>query len=469
MKKNIITVIAAVLLSGLTAYGVVRTVDVPVQDKQEAAFVDGSQYRTVNLAQNDYPDFTYAAESAVDAVVYVQVAGKQQVQYMNPFEQFFGFPGQPQTLEKKFQGSGSGVIIRPDGYIVTNNHVVENATEIKVTLNNNKSYDARVIGADAATDIALIKVDATGLPYLPFADSDKLRLGEWVLAIGSPLGRELQSTITAGIVSAKGRSMPNYDGEFKIESFIQTDAAVNPGNSGGALVNKAGALVGINTAIVSTTGSYAGYSFAVPTNIVKKIVDDFIDFGAVKRVMLGITGGNLTDELAKELKLSSPNGVYINEVQKGSTADKAGLKSKDVIVKVDSTDIRTMSDLQAKVNGFHPGDNATLEYIRNEKKETVTVTFQTSVDNGTVQDDGTIVFYGATLKAVDGGVEIVSVGNGKMLEAGAQEGFIIKYVNDQKVTKPEEVVAIAKKTKRAIFIEGVLPNGRLSYFGFGKE
>jgi len=185
--------------------------------------------------------------------------------------------------------------------------------------------------------------------------------------------------------------------------------------------------------------------------------------------MLGITGGNITDELAKELKLSSPNGVYINEVQKGSTADKAGLKSKDVIVKVDSTDIRTMSDLQAKVNGFHPGDKATIEYYRNEKRESTTATFQISADNGTIQDDGTVVFYGATLKAVEGGVEIVSLSNGKMLDAGAQEGFVIRYVNDQKVTKPEEVVAIAKKTKRAIFIEGVLPNGRPSYFGFGKE
>ena len=475
MNKNIITVVAAVLLSGLTAYGVARTVNNDAPAGEVVTYADGTEYRTVNLAQSDYPDFTYAAESAVDAVVYVQVSGTQQVQYFNPFSDFFPFFGngggtQPQTREKEFRGSGSGVIIRQDGYIVTNNHVVANASEIQVTLNNNKTYEAKVIGTDAATDVALIKVDAAGLPALPFADSDKLRLGEWVLAIGSPLGKELQSTITAGIVSAKGRSMPNYDGEFKIESFIQTDAAVNPGNSGGALVNKTGALVGINTAIISTTGSFTGYSFAVPSNIVKKIVDDFIDFGSVQRVMLGITGGTLTDELSKELKLSSPNGVYISEVQKGSSADKAGLKSKDVIVMVDSTQVKTISDLQAKVNSFHPGDVAEVKYYRDGKLESAPVTFISAIaENGTVQDDGTVVFYGATLQAVDGGVAVVSVGPGKMKDAGVQEGFLIKYVNDKKVAKPEDVVAIAKKASRTVYIEGVLPNGRPSFFGFGKE
>ena len=475
MKKNIITVVAAVLLSGLTAYGVAKTVNSGTETTTVITTADGTQYRTVNLAQSDYPDFTFAAESAVDAVVFVQVAGKQQVQYFNPFSDFFPFFGdqggsQPQTREKEFRGSGSGVIISQDGYIVTNNHVVANASEIQVTLNNNKTYEAKVIGADAATDVALIKIEAAGLPFVAFADSDKLRLGEWVLAIGSPLGKELQSTITAGIVSAKGRSMPNYDGEFKIESFIQTDAAVNPGNSGGALVNKAGELVGINTAIVSTTGSYSGYSFAVPSNIVKKIVDDFIDFGSVQRVMLGITGGTLTDELSKELKLSSPNGVYISEVQKGSSADKAGLKSKDVIVGVDSTEVRTISDLQAKVNSFHPGDVAEVKFYRDGKLETASVEFKSSVaENGTVQDDGSVVFYGATLKAVDGGVLVVSVGPGKMQDAGVQDGFVIKYVNDKKVAKPEDVVNVAKKASRTIYIEGILPSGRPSYFGFGKE
>ncbi|MBQ2549645.1 MAG: trypsin-like peptidase domain-containing protein, partial [Bacteroidales bacterium] len=271
MKKGFFVVLLSVLLSGLTAYGVVKA-------NNEGVFVsspsDGSgnavEYRTktVNLADSDYPDFTYAAESAVDAVVYVEVTVKmrQQYQQIDPFfRYFFGEEfGQPQSREQK--GSGSGVIIRSDGYIVTNNHVVENASKVSVTLNNNKVYDATVVGTDPATDVALIKIDATDLPVIEMGDSDALRLGEWVLAIGSPLSYNLRSTITAGIVSAKGRSMPSNSGEFKIESFIQTDAAVNPGNSGGALVNKKGQLVGINTAIISQTGSYSGYSFAVPVN-----------------------------------------------------------------------------------------------------------------------------------------------------------------------------------------------------------
>lgn len=367
-------------------------------------------------------------------------------------------------------GSGSGVIIRADGYIVTNNHVVANATKVKVTLNDNQTYEATVVGTDPATDVALIKIDASNLPSIQFADSDKLRLGEWVLAIGSPLGAELRSTITAGIVSAKGRQMPNYDGEFKIESFIQTDAAVNPGNSGGALVNKLGELVGINTAIVSTTGSYSGYSFAVPSNIVKKVVSDLIDFGSVKRVMLGVTGGTVTADLAKKLKLDKAEGVYVQDVTKGGTADKAGVKSEDVIVAVNDVKIATMSELQAQVNNFHPGDKAAIKVIRDGKTVVLNATFTGTVDaNGTEDADGTVAFYGAKLKAVENGVLVVSAGNGKLAQAGGEDGFIIQYVNDQKVSKPKDVVDIAKKSKRSVFIEGVTASGRPGYFGFGKE
>ena len=481
MKKSLTTILVSVLLSGLAAYAVVKSNNYQGDADNLAARYDGSMYRTVNLAQTDYPDFTYAAETAVDAVVYVEVTVQSSQSYqINPFfEFFFGDQGQ-QPRNRMQKGSGSGVIIRPDGYIVTNNHVVAEATEIKVTLNNNKTYPATLVGNDPATDVALIKIDAEGLPTVQFADSDQLRLGEWVLAIGSPLGEELRSTITAGIVSAKGRSMPNYTGEFKIESFIQTDAAVNPGNSGGALVNKQGQLVGINTAIVSTTGSYAGYSFAVPSNIVSRIISDLIDFGSVKRVMLGITGGNLTEEKSKELKLSSPNGVYINEVQKGSSADKAGLRKDDVIIAVDSNEIRSMAALQEKVNSFHPGDKAVVKIIRDGSEKEVEVTFQaSSVENGTIKEDGSVAFYGSTLKSpsqetltrlgLKKGVEISSVGSGKLLEAGAKEGFIILYVNDQAVGSPKDVVDIAAKSKRAVFIEGVDAYGKSFYFGFGKD
>ena len=474
MKKGFLIVVLSVLLSGLTAYAIVKSAAPTTGDPAQQALYssDGQAVRTVNLSLSDYPDFTYAAEHAVEAVVYVKVTIKpqqQQQQQIDPFFRFF-FGDDYNYGGRERQGSGSGVIIRQDGYIVTNNHVVSGATTIQVTLNNNKTYDATVIGTDPATDVALIKIDATGLPTLQFADSDKLRLGEWVLAIGSPLGEELRSTITAGIVSAKGRSMPNYNGEFKIESFIQTDAAVNPGNSGGALVNKEGELVGINTAIVSTTGSYTGYSFAVPSNIVKKVVSDLIDFGSVKRAMLGITGGTVNEEIAKKMKLSTPEGVYVSEVVKGGAADKAGIKSEDIITDIDGTRISTMPELQAKVNSFHPGDKATVKALRDGKAMTFAVTFQDgNIENGTVGSDGTVAFYGAQLKAVENGVQIVSAGNGKLAQAGGEDGFIIRFVNDQKVTKPQDVIDIAKKSKRSIFIEGVTANGRPGYFGFGKD
>lgn len=471
MKQSVLTTILSVACSALVALVVVKA----SAPKATAAAptttysIDGSAYRTVNLSETDYPDFTYAAESAVDAVVFVKVTVKTTQQYnIDPlFRYFFGLP---ESQEREQQGSGSGVIIRQDGYIVTNNHVVQGATKIEVTLNNNKVYPATVIGTDPATDVALIKIDADGLPIVPFGDSDNLRLGEWVLAIGSPLGEQLKGTITAGIVSAKGRSMPNYSGEFKIESFIQTDAAVNPGNSGGALVNKKGELVGINTAIVSQTGAYSGYSFAVPSNMVKKVVGDLIDFGSVKRAMLGISGGTVTDEIANKNKLSSPEGVYVAEVVKGGAADKAGIKAEDIITDIDGTHISTMPQLQAKVNSFHPGDKATVKVLRGGKTLELAVTFQDgNIENGTVGSDGTVAFYGAQLREAKDGVEIVSVGSGKVAAAGGEDGFIIRYVNDQKVSKPQDVIDIAKKSKRSIFIEGVTASGKPGYFGFGKD
>ena len=483
MKKGILTVLLSVVAGGLTAYGVVKaTHPVPEQhiDNSDPSS-NAVEYRTVNLAETDYPDFTYAAESAVEAVVYVEVTvqRRQQYQTIDPFFRFFFGDEYAMPQQREAKGSGSGVIIRKDGYIVTNNHVVDGATKIQVTMNNNQQYDATVVGTDPATDVAIIKVDAGNLPTIPMGDSDKLRLGEWVLAIGSPLGVQLRSTITAGIVSAKGRSMPDGSGEFKIESFIQTDAAVNPGNSGGALVNKKGELVGINTAIVSQTGSYSGYSFAVPVNIVKRVVEDLIDYGSVKRAMLGISMGTVDKKIADEMKLSSVSGVYIYEVSKGSAAEKAGLRKDDVIIAIDGQKITDASSVQAKVSGYHPGDTADIAYVRDGRTSHVTVVFQAaSSANGEVGLDGTTEFYGAKLKAADpqalkalglkAGVEIVSLGSGKMADAGAREGGIIAYVNGKSVSKPEEVVALAKKADRAIYVEGVDKSGRSFYFGFGK-
>lgn len=473
MKRGLIIVLSSVILSSLAAYAVVTAVNKQSTPQYTTTSLPDGSVKTVNLSLSDYPDFTFAAENSVNAVVFVKVtirSKEKQQAYNDPFYRFFFGEDMPQERERVRQGVGSGVIIRPDGYIVTNNHVIDGATELEVTLNDNRTYKANVIGTDPATDVALIKIDEKNLPYLEMADSDDLRLGEWVLAIGSPLGEELRSTITAGIVSAKGRSMPNYSGEFKIESFIQTDAAVNPGNSGGALVNKEGKMVGINTAIVSTTGAYAGYAFAVPSNIVAKVVSDIIDFGSVKRAKLGVSMSQITAEMAKEMKLSSVDGVYIHEVSPGSTADRAGIKSKDVIVAIDDTPIKTPSGLQEKVNGFRPGDKATVTVIRDSKQQIFNIQFLTEEESAVaVADDGTVLFYGASLKANERGVEIVSVGNGKVAKAGGEDGFVILYVNDQKVKEPKDVIEIAKKSKRSIFIEGITAGGRPGYFGFGKD
>lgn len=366
MKKGILYFFIAAIAGAISACAVVKLSNRNSAAADSSAVVQSdTQFRTVDLSNDKWPDFTFAAETCVDAVVYVKVRATQQVvSNAGPlFRFFFGYERIPYSRE--VQGSGSGVIIREDGYIVTNNHVIAGANAIEVTLNNNRTYPARLIGTDPATDVALIKIEENGLPIVPFADSDQLRLGEWVLAIGSPY--DLRSTITAGIVSAKGRSMPkdpNNPNEFRIESFIQTDAAVNPGNSGGALVNKEGKLVGVNTAIISQTGSYAGYSFAVPSNIVKRITDDLMDYGTVHRARLGIVMLPINDEIAKELKLSSVNGVYITDMASDSAAAEAGIKVGDVVVEIGGSKVTGVSSVQELVNNFHPGDRAEVKVIR---------------------------------------------------------------------------------------------------------
>ena len=366
MKKGILYFFIAAIAGAISACAVVKLSNRNSAAADSSAVVQSdTQFRTVDLSNDKWPDFTFAAETCVDAVVYVKVRATQQVvSNAGPlFRFFFGYERIPYSRE--VQGSGSGVIIREDGYIVTNNHVIAGANAIEVTLNNNRTYPARLIGTDPATDVALIKIEESGLPIVPFADSDQLRLGEWVLAIGSPY--DLRSTITAGIVSAKGRSMPkdpNNPNEFRIESFIQTDAAVNPGNSGGALVNKEGKLVGVNTAIISQTGSYAGYSFAVPSNIVKRITDDLMDYGTVHRARLGIVMLPINDEIANELKLSSVNGVYITDMASDSAAAEAGIKVGDVVVEIGGSKVTGVSSVQELVNNFHPGDRAEVKVIR---------------------------------------------------------------------------------------------------------
>ncbi len=424
----------------------------------------------------EFPDFTFAAENSVKSVVHVKVVKRGTTMPGSIFDYFFGY-GQPQ-MPREMVGAGSGVIITNDGYIVTNNHVIEGADEIEVTLENNHIFKAKLIGADPATDIALIKIEAEKLPFLPFGDSDALRLGEWVLAIGNPYN--LRSTITAGIVSAKGRSMPSPDGEFRIESFIQTDAAVNQGNSGGALVNTRGELVGINTAIASRTGTFTGYSFAVPVSIVKKIVHDILDFGSVQRAMLGITMQNIDGNLAKERGLKDTRGVLVVDVVKGSAAEKAGIKESDVLVAVNGVKISSSSNVQEQVSRFRPKDKITVDIIRDGKQKEISVVLdgrEATIALLESEKTGVVKLFGADLREapqekltrlnIRHGIEVVSVSQGKFKETGINEGFIITHINQIPVRTIQELQNVVQRSRRSLLIEGVNPDGKVFYYGMG--
>ena len=316
-------------------------------------------------------DFTQAAERSVEAVVHVKTKYYRQQQYVDPFYQFF-FGRPQQSQQPSAMASGSGVILSNDGYIVTNNHVIEDANEIEVVLNDKRTFTAKLIGTDPNTDLALLRIEATDLPPIEIGNSDDLRVGEWVLAVANP--SNLTSTVTAGIVSAKARSINILNSDMKIESFIQTDAAVNPGNSGGALVNTQGQLVGINTAIASQTGSYAGYAFAIPTAIMQKVVADLRQFGTVQRALLGIRMLDITQQVKDQLSLESMEGVYVGEVISGSAADKAGMKAGDVIVQVDGRPINASSQLQEQIGRKNPGDQITILVRRGQRSLTLQVT-----------------------------------------------------------------------------------------------
>ena len=370
MGKKLLYLILIVIVSGLIGYmtatwTVNRRLPAAASSDEIAAIVptDKKSAPSRRIEVREVANLSDAAESALPAVVYVKVTQKARYQQPNSiFDLLFGFAQIPRDQV----GLGSGVIIRPDGYIVTNNHVIANADVIEVTLENNQVYQARLVGTDPATDIALIKIEAEDLPAVPMGNSDDLRLGEWVLAIGSPY--DLRSTITAGIVSAKGRSMPNYDGQYRVESFIQTDAAVNPGNSGGALVNAAGELVGINTSIISLTGSYAGYSFAVPVNIVSKVADDFIEFGAVQRAMLGVGIADVNAQIAAQANLVDIDGVYVTTVQKDGPAFNAGIVQGDVIKEINLNPVHNSAGLQEQISKLRPGEKAVITILREGKQ-----------------------------------------------------------------------------------------------------
>jgi serine protease Do len=423
------------------------------------------------------PDLTYAAENSVKAVVNIQTQYKHtSYSSGNPvFEFFFGNPYQNQEPQIQ-QAVGSGVIISADGYIVTNNHVIESSNSIKVTLYDNREFEAKLIGTDPSTDIALLKIGATDLPTLSWGNSDNLKLGEWVLAVGNPFN--LTSTVTAGIVSAKARGIGIIGTQLPIESFIQTDAAVNPGNSGGALVNTSGELVGINTAIASRTGSYSGYSFAIPVSIVKKVVDDLKQYREVQRAILGVRIQNVNAELAKEYNLEKIAGVYIAGTEEDGAAQAAGLKEGDIIISVNEIEIKTSSELQEQIGKHRPGDIVDVLIKRDSKEKHFNVTLRnTSGGTGIVKDNSSVL--GAELEKISetvknklnisSGLKIKDLNSGKLKDAGIREGFIITGVNKAQVTSIDDFREILKQSNGGVLIEGIYPNGEKAYYVFGLE
>lgn len=438
--------------------------------------------RYANFGTQENLSFTEASALATPAVVHIKAsAGQPQLQrsegevdeFIFPFREFFD--QQPFRNQGPSQSSGSGVIISADGYIVTNNHVINEASELQVTLNDNRTYDAKVIGTDPSTDLALIKIDESSLPTLPFGNSDQLQVGEWVLAVGNPFN--LTSTVTAGIVSAKGRNINILSDKFKIEAFIQTDAAVNPGNSGGALVNTRGELVGINTAIATRTGTYNGYSFAVPAAMVKKIVDDLISYGTVQRGFLGVMIQDVNAKLAEEKDLDITRGVYVQEVNKNSAAIEAGIKAGDVITQVGGVDVNTSSQLQEQISRHRPGDVVKITLLRDGNNKTVNVTLKNKSGTTNIvtrEANGYMEEIGAQLDKISGddksehqvrhGVKVTDLRNGKFKNAGITKGFIITHIDKNPVYTPQDVQSALNNRQDAALIEGVDSYGKRKAF-----
>ncbi|MEB2786439.1 S1C family serine protease [Algoriphagus persicinus] len=461
-------------------------------EKQTASFVN-------LLSGEDFtvPDginFVASAEAVVPAVVHV----KSQISYpsrgrsqQDPLQQFFGTPPRGEQGRGRMpegpvaMSSGSGVIISPDGYIVTNNHVVENADRLEISLDNNKRYIAKVIGTDPTTDLALLKIDAKGLPFVRFGDSDKTKVGEWVLAVGNPF--DLNSTVTAGIISAKARNiriLQNVENNLSVEAFLQTDAVVNPGNSGGALVNLAGELIGINTAIASSTGTFSGYSFAVPSTLVKKVMDDLMQYGTAQRALLGVNIQNVSPELADYLQKDFPveQGVYVGGVNENSAGEDAGLEPGDIIVSVDGRVTNNVAVLQEMVARKRPGDKVDVEYIRNGetyKTKATLKNFSGTTDIVEKVIPKTYDFQGVSFEEVpdqvkrslelSGGALIASVDGEKWKRSGARPGFIITSIMTEsgrrKIAGVENLLEVLKHTEgENIVVLGMFQDGTEYYF-----
>lgn len=445
-------------------------------------------------------DLTYAAEKSLPSVVHILSTKNSKVQTVevesDPFSDFFsdpfGFFGNPQgnggkqrrsVRTPKQQGSGSGVIISADGYIVTNNHVVADADELTVTLNDNKEYSARIIGTDKASDLALIKIDGKNLPAITIANSDDIKVGEWVLAVGNPFN--LTNTVTAGIVSAKARSLYQNG----VESFIQTDAAINPGNSGGALVNTRGELIGINAMLYSQTGSFSGYGFAIPTSIMNKVVADLKQYGTVQRALIGIQGQDVKNyvdakkDKGEDIDLGTMEGIYVAKVTEESAAEEAGMKEGDVITAIDGKPVNKMAELQEVLAKKRPGDKVTVTYLRDKKKATKIVTLKNEKGNTQVVKKADLDVLGGNFRAITNaqkeqlnigyGLEVLKVNSGRLKTAGITKGFIIQRVNDNAVKTIDDLQNAVKEASTSkdpvLYIQGVYPTGKKAYFAVPLE
>ena len=436
---------------------------------------DAKAFLTSLQMQEGQIDFTYAAEQTVHAVVHVHTKTMMNSQAENPMLEWFY--GDRYSKPREVSGYGSGVIISGDGYIITNNHVIENAESVEVTLNDKRTFTAKVIGRDPGSDIALLKIKADNLPFIKYGDSDQLKLGEWVLAVGNPFN--LTSTVTAGIVSAKGRNLGLNEGTYKIESFIQTDAALNMGNSGGALVTTKGLLIGITSAIISPTQGFSGNSFAIPVSIVKKVVNDLMEFGEVQRALVGVEIRDVDSEIADKQNLGEVKGVLISKVVENGAADDAGLKENDVIIKIDGLSVNTVPELQEQVGKHRPGDKATITYIRNSKENTAQLVLKnetntTSVVTAEMKSD---LVYGATFSSlsaremksfnIDYGVKVTDLSDGKFNDLGIKRGYIILNVNGKKVKSPSDIRQFTNNESNLKSIGGIQSDGTIFSYQFG--
>jgi len=495
-RKFYLGVLLSSLLGAIIALGaynllVDKDADKNYESISERQNVRFSSMYGMDSADVDVPaglDFVFAANQSTPGVVHIRsfydgsAGGFAQSPMERLWRDFFGDempPQAPQRDGQRPQGTGSGVIISDNGYIATNNHVVENAEEIKVTLFDNREYDAKLVGTDPTTDLALIKVDEENLPFIKYGKSDEIQVGQWVLAVGNPFN--LTSTVTAGIVSAKGRNINILRDQsgLQIESFIQTDAAVNPGNSGGALVDLNGRLVGINTAIATPTGSYAGYSFAVPVDLVAKVMDDLKEYGMVQRALLGVQIMELNDPRLKDKEFDVTQGVYINSVTEESAAEEAGLEEGDIVISVNGSETNSVSELQEVIARKHPGDAVEVTYLRDGKERTTNATLKNTLGNTeVVKKESTLSVEGAVFEnltdelkdkfEVDYGVHVVEVNGGRFKTQGLPSDVVITAINKKAVEDLDDLMRIIREEKdQGILIKYVKPNGETDYLGMG--